>query len=59
MNPTVTELIHRMSQLEAQIAALQTDVTWLTRLFWWLFALSGVSVVMNGFFGLRNNRRKG
>lgn len=51
MNPT---------QIAMDIAALQANVAWLTRLIWAMIMLNGTSLLANGIVGavvIRNNKK--
>lgn len=48
-----------ISTLQTQVAALQVDVAWLTRLVWAMITVNGASFLLNGFLGalmVRNNK---
>jgi len=48
-------------QVASDIAELQANVAWLTRLVWAMITLNGASLLANGIIGavvIRNNRGK-
>ena len=45
--------------LQAQIAAIQTNIEWLTKIIWWMVGLNAASFLTNGVVGAmvhRNNK---
>lgn len=46
-------------EVAAQIATIQTNVEWLTRLVWYMIGLNAVGFIMNGFSVIRNSKNKG
>ena len=53
-------LIKDLANLHSQVAALQADVIWLTRLMWGMIGLNGAAFLMNSFLSatlLRKNSK--
>ena len=49
-----------LTQMAVDIAGLQANVAWLTRLVWAMIALNGASLLTNGIVGtivVRNNNQ--
>lgn len=50
-----------VAALQVQIAAIQANVEWLTRLVWAMITLNGASLLANGVIGavvIRNNNKE-
>ena len=46
-----------IAALQVQVAAIQANVVWLTKLVWYMIGLNAVGFVMNGFSIIRTNSK--
>lgn len=54
----LTAIIANISELQLQVAAMQANMVWITRLLWAMITLNGAALLTNGLV-LRNNHKKG
>ena len=50
-----------IAALQVQIAAIQANIQWLTKIVWWMFGLNAASFLTNGIVGAmvhRNNQKE-
>lgn len=59
MDPSISDLISKMTDLSIQVAAMQANIEWLTKLIWGLFGLNAASFLGNSYLNVRNNQKKG
>ena len=55
MDPVI---IKDLANLHSQVAGLQADIIWLTRLVWAMIGLNGAAFLMNGFISATMMIRK-
>lgn len=58
MDPSVTDLVHKMTELSVLVAGLQANVEWLTKLVWAMIILNAASFLTNSYLGVRNGRSR-
>ena len=54
----LTVMMNNISELQLQVAAMQANMVWITRLLWAMLVANGAALLTNGLV-LRNNHRTG
>lgn len=57
MDPVLTDLADKLVELSVQVATMQANVEWLTKLIWGLFGLNAISFLGNSYLSVRNNKK--